>query len=256
MDCIITNKRRERIIENTIKIINDFKDMDEVEAIWIESYKGSTIIRKIFDEITTLSSGSGLTKTGNVLYIMLICNTDDPSEEFRHKIWDIGTAYEKFNICSKLGVDIKLNWCDNKNYVLLSDSDRDKTAKLYDMLYSNKVDYASALDYIKRVVVPEDYKFSDYHNYFNYIRPSKIDNGKKSNVIYQALEYINNSYVSTRFLSAGHVVVDKTPDNFYKKVATQFDKYPAVKLSYESRTNRLMDLGINDQIVKKLSNNN
>ncbi|MBO4245736.1 MAG: hypothetical protein J5892_03235 [Bacilli bacterium] len=256
MDCIITNKRRERIIENTIKIINDFKDMDEVEAIWIESYKGPTIIRNIIDEITTLSGGSGLTKTGNVLFIMLICNTDDPSEEFRRKFWDIGTAYEKFNICSKLGVDIKLNWRDNKNYVLLSDSDRDKTAKLYDMLYSNKVDYASALDYIKRVVVPKDYKFSDYHNYFNHILPSKIDNGKKSNVIHQALEYINNSYVSTRFLSAGHVVVDKTPDNFYKKVATQFDEYPAVKPSYESRTNRLMDLGINDQIVKKLSNNN
>ena len=258
MDAIITNKRREEIINTIVEIVKKFKDNDEVEAILWNSYKGTTITRNIIGFLTLGDTDDSYTKTGNVLCISIIYKGDRISRELQDLINETEESFENFKTCHRLGVDIKFNPISSKECNILTADNRKKLIELYKMnKYQWDFSRVDVLEYINEDVYPDGMEARETIKAKRPGGETKIEKRATWLIIADAKEYVDKNHHVTSLLNLSHLILDKSPDGYYTKVATQLkDKIEFIEPTYDRFVKVKLDLKLGDKVELKLKRDN
>ncbi len=259
MDYIITNKRREKIINTIVEIVKRLKDNDEVDAILWYSYKGTTITRNVIGFVTLGATDNFYAKTGNVLGIVVVHKGDEISKELQDLIDETEENFENFKAHHKLGVDIRFLCISANECKILSEDDRKKLVELSKMgKYENEYSRAEIIDYINREVYPDGKEVTETRE-VHYLRGGRcVRTLETSVIICEAKDYVDEYWHITRQLNISHLLLDKSPDGYYTKVATQFkDNIKDIEPpAYDRFVKRKLDLKLGDKVELKLKRDN
>lgn len=256
MYCRITDKRRKEIVNAIANIVVKLKNVNGVEAIAWEAYKGVTPFRNALSLFCDDTIENDYSYTGNELGVNIIINGNNPSPELNIILKELYKEYNKKSTKLKLGVDIKLYKSEARCYQLLSASDCEKIMKLHEMRDNENISLEEVIDYINYNVYKYGEKVNKYCKESKSKNKDKIVKNSKENIIFQALKYIDSNWVKTRGLNLSQVVLDNTEDQRYIKIANQFNGHKYYPIPKKKVLSHELDLGIEDQVLLNLKNTN
>ena len=248
----ITDERKKEIVNVIAEITTELKKFEEVECIAWRTIKEETFIMNLLDVFKGNFNFERNTNTGNYLKIIVITKEKDIKNGLRSAIFEMTKKYNTREMQEKTGVDLVIHDHCKDRYPVFSEEDRKKANTLLNMLYSDVIIRENVIKFINEKVYKGSKTVKEYCDSYPFNGVSKKLKIKTRYIISGVLFEMYDGFDYIRFLNRSHIIYDKTPDGYYKKVSNQFTGNIEPKVA----DTLLLNIGIDDELKLKLESNN